>query len=106
MNRSQLALVILLVVGTPSARALNADGNITAGEVASWCEPYRTAVLKDHYVTENSVHRQSLAGAEGHVLLQGLGRGCRAGNPTGPKSYALARALADPTRHRRHDFSQ
>jgi hypothetical protein len=51
MNRSQLALVILLIVGTPSARALDAQGNITAGEMTSWCEPYRAAVLKDHQVT-------------------------------------------------------
>ena len=42
-------VLVFLSVAAPALRAA-ADEHITAGEVASWCEPYRTAVLKDHNV--------------------------------------------------------
>jgi hypothetical protein len=50
MKTVSIGLLLTLVAISTLARA-DDRGPITAGEVASWCEPYRTAVLKGASVT-------------------------------------------------------
>ena len=45
MKLRQLIPMVLLVMVAASLWAADESGPITAGEMASWCEPYRTALL-------------------------------------------------------------
>jgi hypothetical protein len=47
--RKAIMLVLLLACG--AAQVCRAEGFITAEEVASWCQPYRTAVVRDAQVS-------------------------------------------------------
>ena len=47
-------LLLLLSLGSANIQAGEAEGFITAEEMASWCQPYKAAVVRDSQVLVNS----------------------------------------------------
>jgi hypothetical protein len=66
MRRCWVALLIILATAGASATRASDEGGgmLTAGEVASWCEPYRTAFINGNSVSaQNNLTTQTCFGA-------------------------------------------